>query len=785
MVPLAPLIAGLLLGSGCLLETTTGVPKALGAAYTTAPSGDHGNTSVEPWVGYEGETVTLSGVVTAAAESPVDLDFWVPDASALGGWTILGRKNLGAPGVWSIDAPVGFGELVIEGFQDAYGDGPTPDDPYGRVAVSVGDAALEVPEFALDEANQLGALNQRLASLRPFADYDGPTVTLSGTLSSDVVSVVTLDLRAPMDEYGDEYKLIGVIVLEKPGAWKLKVPQSFGELRVEAFQDQRGDGIGPDDTYGSAAFQIGDADISDSDLTLEAGAYESGGGGARRPFEGYKGERVRIVGEIVAELAMPVQIDVRSVDPEAEGGLSEEGRLVLAMPKRWTMRAPKDHGELMVQAFQDITGDGPSDDDPFGFLTLAIADVDLMDQDLVLEVGGKEAMAKAMGHGGGEFAIKTCDQWDGPVTTITGVITGGNDQPITVDFRVADPEAEFGMAALCRQRIDSPGAFEVGISTDKDEVFLEVYQDVDQNGPSDEDPYAGLALPLDGEPVTDVALELVVGARSSAPAGGDGPPSGGSPRPFRDYDGEWVIIRGTVAAPQDVAVHFDFAVPDAKEPGGRRRLGMESANGPGAYELKVPKGLGSLALEVFQDPDKDGPTDNDPYATAQVTVGDEDLELDVRLVEGARGQPTGGGDPNGGDPNADGGGGGGGGGNSPESCFADLGSEPVTLSGSLGVADGVEPGLVKLDLYAPDSSSQAGRRRLCSIQFPLGGFSFKAPQEFGALELEGCIDLENDGPSSGDPCGYYKDNPVDIDDENISGVFIQLQTRSSSSEDGL
>ena len=45
----------------------------------------------------------------------------------------------------------------------------------------------------------------------------------------------------------------------------------------------------------------------------------------------------------------------------------------------------------------------------------------------------------------------------------------------------------------------------------------------------------------------------------------------------------------------------------------------------------VPKGLGSLELQAFQDIDSDGPNASDPFAQTTIDVAGEDIE-DVELI---------------------------------------------------------------------------------------------------------------------------------------------------------
>ncbi len=778
MVSLAP---ALILLSGCLLEVTTGVPRPLDPEYITpGTSGRPDGAAEPPWVDLDGPSVTLDGLISAASEGPVDLDFWVENTETLGGWDRIGRIGLDAPGPWAIEAPVGFGTVALEAFQDAYGDGPTGDDPFGVAEVTIGAEPVSAPEIALDEGSRFEALSRRFADQAPFADYTGETVRISGTVRSDVDQIITLDLRQP-DAYG-ELSFVGVLPLAELGPWHLEVPADYGELVLRAFQDQRGDGPSADDTFASVTLLIGEDDQEHVDLELSAGALAVAGGDQPKPFKDYEGEVVRLAGTVRSELDRAVQIDVRTVDPTAEGGFSEDGKLELGAPRAWTFKAPVDHGELLIQAFQDLSDDGPSDDDPFGFAVVDVGEEPILDIELELKIGGKLELARAMGHGEGEASIKACRDWDGPTISISGSVSGGEDRPVSLDFRVPDESAEGGVTQICREELAEPGAWRAEVGAEWTELMIEAFQDMDANGPSEADPFGEAIVPLAGANIDGVDIAMVVGARKGD-HGGDGTPGdgrggtpgdgqGGAAAAFSDYDGPWVTLRGEVDSSFDERVTFDFAVPDASAPGGRRRLGVLSVEQAGPYELEVPSELGAASLEIFQDLSRDGPSDDDPYATANIEVGTGDVTLSVRLIQGARGQPTGGGDPHAG-----------GGGGAQSECFSDMGRNPVSVEGTIALASGVEDGQVKLDLFVPDPTGQGGRRQICSLHVSSGAYRFEAPDDFGTLFVEAFIDRDNDGPSPGDPFGQYEGGKaVEIEGDDISGIDITLEPTGGSEE---
>ena len=87
-----------------------------------------------------------------------------------------------------------------------------------------------------------------------------------------------------------------------------------------------------------------------------------------------------------------------------------------------------------------------------------------------------------------------------------------------------------------------------------------------------------------------------------------------------------------------MAIDIDIRVPDPSAPGGMAGKGKILLERPGEFKLAVPKNLGSLELQAFQDIDSDGPNASDPFAQKTIDVAGEDIEgLELTLVVGARG----------------------------------------------------------------------------------------------------------------------------------------------------
>ena len=99
---------------------------------------------------------------------------------------------------------------------------------------------------------------------------------------------------------------------------------------------------------------------------VEAVQGDPGVGGADSiPFGDYDGATVMVRGTVTSPEEGPVEIDVRTPDPTAEGGVKGHGKIQLEGLGEFELRVPSALGELELQAFQDPDADGPGGADPF------------------------------------------------------------------------------------------------------------------------------------------------------------------------------------------------------------------------------------------------------------------------------------------------------------------------------------------------------------------------------------------------------------------------------------
>ena len=337
---------------------------------------------------------------------------------------------------------------------------------------------------------------------------------------------------------------------------------------------------------------------------------------------------------------------------------------------------------------------------------------------------------------------------------LSGLVVSELGDPIDIDLMVPDSTVEGGWAPQGKILMDGPGELSLVVPKDMGVLVIQAFQDLDGNGPSASDPFVGLQLTIgDEDQVAD--FTLVEGAYADFTLEG-----ASSTTAFPDHEGEWTLLSGTVSSALEGTIAVDFLSPDPKAPSGTAFLTKTQLE-PGAYELAVPRGLGPLTLQFFQDQTGDGPDATDPFAQIELVVGDQEtLSRDVILEAGTWAAP------------AQGGGGGGSAGPG-DALFEDVGSSPVTLSGEL-ILVGVEATQVALDVYRVDAGGHGGRSFLKKIYISPGSFSFQAPSGYGELLFEAAIDADGDGPTPGDPFGSCDQTPVRIGDTDITDLTITV-----------
>lgn len=355
--------------------------------------------------------------------------------------------------------------------------------------------------------------------------------------------------------------------------------------------------------------------------------------------------------------------------------------------------------------------------------------------------------------------------FDGERVTVGGTLSSELSLPIDLDFRAKEPESEGGWRQLGKVFVSGPGPWSLSVPAGFGAVKVEAFQDPAENGPDDGDPFAVLEFMVGDEDQEALDLTLIVGGRELAQAANAGAPA---PTLFKEHQGEWTTLSGLITSPIEGAVSFDLRVPDSESPTGDRYLGKVLLPSAGAYELQLPRSMGGLVVEAFQDVGSNGPDAADPYARLTLDVADvAALDLDLELVQGARKadpRSLGQGEQGGGAPAQAG------------NLFGEI-EDPVTVSGRIELT-GAELKVLDMDLFTRDPQAPGGRKYLGKIKVAPGDFSFQAPRGYGILELEVYGDTAGDGPSPGDPFGLCAQNPVTVGNGDVGGLTVEVSPTS-------
>ncbi len=300
------------------------------------------------------------------------------------------------------------------------------------------------------------------------------------------------------------------------------------------------------------------------------------GGGASIPFAGYDGEMVVISGVISSPEFGPVEIDIRTPDPLAEGGVKGHGKVQFEEAGEYELTVPANLGQLELQAFQDPDTDGPGGNDPFAQVRLEVAGEPIsgVDFDLVPGArgsqGGPEHREAPPGAPGGDPSGGPVHQevgpggdpgspgpagvppegqppegqppaggppspggippfvgLDGDTVQIAGTLIWPEAPEGTIiDLDLFQPSGNStgGREMLGKLKLP-PGDFSFSAPASYGPLVLEAFVDLDGNGPGPGDPmgrYEGNPVVVGRRDVSGVVIPLVVSTSGEMP--GDSPP---------------------------------------------------------------------------------------------------------------------------------------------------------------------------------------------------------------------------------------------------------------------
>lgn len=303
------------------------------------------------------------------------------------------------------------------------------------------------------------------------------------------------------------------------------------------------------------------------------------GGGDAIPFSDHDGATVMIRGTATSPMDGAIEIDVRTPDPTAEGGVKGHGKVQLDGLGPFELQVPSGLGKLELQAFQDPDADGPGGDDPFAQISLDVGDEDL--EGVVFELvpgargtsGGPTHSEAPPGAPGGDPGGGPVHQ-DVPPGSGEGQPMAGEGQPMAgsdegqpppgegspspggmppfvgltnnsvtlsgtliwpdappgalIDLDLFRPSDTAGGGREMLGKLKTPvGAFSFEAPEDFGLLVIEAFIDIDGNGPGQGDPmgtYSGNPISIGTRDITGISIPLTVTESGYMP-GNEPPPN--------------------------------------------------------------------------------------------------------------------------------------------------------------------------------------------------------------------------------------------------------------------
>jgi len=300
------------------------------------------------------------------------------------------------------------------------------------------------------------------------------------------------------------------------------------------------------------------------------------GGGDAVPFSTHDGAMVMVRGTVSSPQEGPIEIDVRTPDPLAEGGVKGHGKVQLDGLGEFELAVPSGLGPLELQAFQDPDADGPGGDDPFAQLNLEVGEEDVTDVVFELVAGARGSAGgpthteappgapggdpgggpshQEVGPGGGAGpqpgpdgqpapgpdgqpppgggppqpgGIPPFVGLDGDTVTLSGSITWpGAEAGALVDLDLFRPSETAGGGREMLGKLKLPvGDFSFQAPQGFGLLVLEAFVDQEGDGPGQGDPmgaYAGNPISIGSRDIDGITIALVVTETGHMP--GNAPP---------------------------------------------------------------------------------------------------------------------------------------------------------------------------------------------------------------------------------------------------------------------
>lgn len=240
---------------------------------------------------------------------------------------------------------------------------------------------------------------------------------------------------------------------------------------------------------------------------------------------------------------------------------------------------------------------------------------------------------------------------EGERVTISGSISSDVAGAVDLDVATVDDSVEGGLVREGKIMLTGPGEFSITVPVGTGGMRLAAFQDLQSDGPTEDDPYAEIDVEVGAEALSGLTLALVKGARGSASGGPEHqqhqhqemPPGHGGDQaaapdgtptptdPFEGIEGPRVKVSGTLVTTVKGTIDLDLFREDESAPGGRKLLG-KLKRAPGAFEILVPAAVETLELDAFVDQTGDGPSGDDPRGSAKGLVVSSGPIRDVTIT---------------------------------------------------------------------------------------------------------------------------------------------------------
>ena len=215
---------------------------------------------------------------------------------------------------------------------------------------------------------------------------------------------------------------------------------------------------------------------------------DGGEGGGGTPFSSYSGTKVRIQGVLTSSSPLPVDIDLRTPDSSAPGGMARQGKIMLEAPGAFEIMVPVNIGTVELQAFQDLDGDGPNGEDPFGDLRIDVTDSDVAGLSIELKAGGhaehmQQTQSPEPSGGGQQENPDPFGSFPGARITLKGTMRCEIDCAlIDLDVFQPDDQSPGGRKMLGKIKIP-PGEYTLDVPINFGPLILEAFVDFNNDGP--------------------------------------------------------------------------------------------------------------------------------------------------------------------------------------------------------------------------------------------------------------------------------------------------------------